>query len=309
MDKADDSSRQVSKWANLHRDILVIIFYKLDVRDLTMGASRVCITWFLASHDKTLWNTVDLAKFRQVDGESLSLRNFLNKIIKFFDIHETRRNLTNITKLSRSTPKNLFFDYDAYIEEEDLMFAAERMPNIEKLVLPRWSFQTKNSYQFAFSQWKNLETLIIANDSSLTGKLGFQEVGENCSNLINLKYMGDFEKNTAENIVRYLKNIKRLSLRCSSISHLGVLLLIRGLKNLAILNLSHCRESEWDHIRNLEMVTIGNLEQAATQKQVIFLGCSLNLNNCRVCKERPYCRFWPYGIKNWRNDEIKEFEF
>ncbi|CAA7018279.1 unnamed protein product [Microthlaspi erraticum] len=91
------------------------------------------------------------------------------------------------------------------------MLAAERMPNIEKLVLPRWCFQTKNSFQFAFSQWKNLKTLIIAHDN-LTGKFEFQDIGKNCSNLTNLKYFGDLRKNTATQIVRNLKSIKRLSL-------------------------------------------------------------------------------------------------
>lgn len=68
MDKAD-SSRQVSKWKTLDRGILSVIFRKLSVEDLTMGASGVCISWFLAVHNKSLWNTVDLDTFRQTDKD------------------------------------------------------------------------------------------------------------------------------------------------------------------------------------------------------------------------------------------------
>ncbi|CAA7018283.1 unnamed protein product [Microthlaspi erraticum] len=305
MDKAA-SSRNVSKWADLHRDILAMIFHKLDVRDIAMGASRVCISWFLASHNKTLWNTLDLAKVQQVE-EGLSLRIIMKKIIKFFDINETRQNLRYITKLSQGAPKNLFFNLDAYIQEDDLVFVAERMPNIEKLVLPRWCFQSKKSYQFAFSQWRNLKTLIIAHDN-LTGNFVFQEVGMNCNNLTNLKYFGDLRKNTAKLIVSYLQSLRRLSLQCSFVRNDEVLLLITGLKNLRILNFSHCKELGGERIPNQEEITIGNLKQAAIQNYVILLLCPKD--NCRVCKAQPkFCMFWSYGSKIWRNDEIKELEF
>ncbi|CAA0394742.1 unnamed protein product [Arabidopsis thaliana] len=59
--------REGSKWETLHRDILAIIFHKLDIMDITMGVSRVCTSWFLASHNKTMWHTVDLSKFQQLD--------------------------------------------------------------------------------------------------------------------------------------------------------------------------------------------------------------------------------------------------
>lgn len=115
-----------------------------------------------------------------------------------------------------------------------------RMPNIEKLALPRWCFQSKNSFPIAFSQWKNLKTLIISDDY-LTGRFEFQVVGENWTNLTNLKYLGYLEKKIAKQIVGYLKNIRKLSLRCSFYSSPGVLLLITGLQNVEIINISHSK--------------------------------------------------------------------
>lgn len=83
-----------------------------------------------------------------------------------------------------------------------IFFLFYMMPNIEKLALPRWCFQSKNSFRIAFSQWKNLKTLII-NDNYLTGRFEFHAVGENCTNLTNLKYLGYLEKKIAKQIVGY----------------------------------------------------------------------------------------------------------
>ncbi|CAF2125223.1 hypothetical protein BRARA_C02681 [Brassica rapa] len=303
MDKAD-SSRQVSKWKTLDRGILSVIFRKLNVEDLTMGASGVCISWFLAAHNKSLWNTVDLDKFRQTDKDlrlnELRYRIVFTENFKDSDISETRRSLRNITKFSRSAPVNLVFGCCSSLDDEILMFAAASMPNIEKLVLPRWCYLSKNSFGFAFSKWKNLKTLIVAHDVPLTETFEFQIVGENCSNLTNLKYLGGLGKETAEEIVRYFKNIKRLSLQSAYVSRPGVLLLITGLQNLAILNVSHCKEFDD------ETVTMDNIVQAATQKRVRFILCS---NNC-TCRNKPWLEgLTTYGSESWRNDEIKELEF
>lgn len=129
MDKAD-SSRQVSKWKTLDRGILSVIFRKLNVEDLTMGASGVCISWFLAAHNKSLWNTVDLDKFRQTDKDlrlnELRYRIVFTENFKDSDISETSRSLRNITKFSRSAPVNLVFGCCSSLDDEILMFAAAR---------------------------------------------------------------------------------------------------------------------------------------------------------------------------------------
>ncbi|XP_019085506.1 PREDICTED: putative F-box protein At4g11580 [Camelina sativa] len=197
MEKAN-SSREDSEWSTLDRNILAIVFDKLDIMDITMGASR------------------------------------------------------------------------------DLMFVAERMPNIEKLALP-----------VSLSLYNEIRVL-----------------GRNCSNLNNLKLMGYLENYDTVQIVRYLQSLKRLSLQCSEVYVEDVISLIRGLGNLTILNLTHCR-----YLSN-SYITRNHIVQAAThQKLEKLIMCSRN--NCRVCqKERPRLFGWnTYFEKYWRNDEIKELEF
>ncbi|KAF3550200.1 hypothetical protein DY000_02003058, partial [Brassica cretica] len=136
-------------------------------------------------------------------------------------------------------------------------------------------------------KWKNLKTLIIAHDDPPTETFEFQVVGESCNNLTNLKYLGGLGKETVVEIVRYLKNIKRLSLQCAYVSRPGVLLLITGLQNLAILNVLHCKEFD-------------------DQTRVKFILCS---NNCTCRNKRWLEGLGSYGSESWRNNEIKELEF
>ncbi|CAA7018273.1 unnamed protein product [Microthlaspi erraticum] len=297
--KKADSWREDSDWETLHRDILAVIFAKLDVMDLTNGASRLCSSWFLASHNRTLWNTIDLGKLGKVK-KGRSLRSIMNKIRTFlFNVNEERTSLTYITKFSHTAPKNLFFTSSSWTEDGDVLFAAERLPNIEKLALPRRLLESDKSLQLAFGKWKNLKTLIIAhNRYPLTKAFEFQVLGENCSNLTNLKYLGCLDEHIAEQMARYLQSIKRLSLQCSVVTTDEVLLLITNLRNLAVLNLSHCYGLDQES----DMVLVYNLVQAASKLDK-FITCSQGCTSCQEICSRSWVN------KHWRNDEIKEFEF
>ncbi|CAH8254431.1 unnamed protein product [Arabidopsis lyrata] len=339
-----EKSGETPKWETLDRNILSVIFNKLDAMDLIMGASRVCISWFVASHDKSLWQTVDLAKVQQVvvsyspesrdkvrpvvfynhrvdDDEIERGLSFRNVLVNFYQcLHgevekgrSLREVLIEITKLSDTAPKNLFFNSHSYIKEKDLM-----MPNIEKLVLPRWCYHNKKSFRFAFSRWKNLKTLIIAHDHNLNGGFEFQAVGENCINLTNLKYLGYLHEYNAEQIVRCFQKLKRLSLRCSFLCVRGVLSLITGLQNHVILNLTHCVFHDVALLRQnvpaIGPVPSDDLVQAATQKLDKLIKCSHDCSFCKAWWERltltslDKSRWHPYD-KDWRNDEIEEFVF
>lgn len=187
-----------------------------------------------------------------------------------------------------------------------------RMPNIRKLVLPRWCHLSENSYQFAFRQWKNLQTLIIdQRQASLTWRQKIQASGDNCINLTNLKIMGCLNEAEAGDIVCWFPNLKKLSLRFCDIIDIGLVLpLITSLKHLTILNLSHCRfrHERCGYIicsRELETILI-KIDRYKCETLIMLC---LNLD-CKFC-EKAYCigRSHAFFEKNWRNDEIEEFEF
>ncbi|EOA21992.1 hypothetical protein CARUB_v10002502mg [Capsella rubella] len=321
-----NSSREGSTWGTLDRNILAIVFDKLDTMDITMGASRVCIYWFLVSHNKTLWHTIDLTKLKhkgqnvlykyRADNdveEVLSFSNLSTKMSRFFFNFcgvkgiNLKNLLGEITKLSGTAPRNVFFNFFSYLQKQDLMFAVGRMPNIEKLALPfSWSlFNEVETFRFAFNQWKNLKTLILAQNGFYTWfSFEIRVVGKNCINLNNLKLVGYLGNNNyAEEIVCYFQSLTRLSLRCSMINVEGVLMLIRGLRNLAVLNLTHCVDlGGYPFIKKLR--------KATNNQKLDKLVITCSENECKVCKDRPgVFREHVFYEKHWRNDEIKELEF
>ncbi|CAH2051684.1 unnamed protein product [Thlaspi arvense] len=116
--------RKVPRWENMDRDILAKIFEKLNVIDVTMGVSRVCISWFLVSHQKSLLKTIELAYLQHVDLNHPRLKH--------------SRVLIEIAKFCSTVPTGLFFNIYSCVEDKDLIIAAERIPNIKKIALPRW---------------------------------------------------------------------------------------------------------------------------------------------------------------------------
>ncbi|EFH50958.1 hypothetical protein ARALYDRAFT_352228 [Arabidopsis lyrata subsp. lyrata] len=300
-------SRKVPRWENMDRDILAKIFEMLNVVDITMGASRVCVTWFLVAHQKSLWKTINLANLQLADFKHPRLQNLRFESQNVIEgLHNPRRVLLEITKFSGTAPTNLFFNFYSFIEDEDLIIAFERMPNIRKLVLSQWCNISENAYQLAFSQWKNLHTLIISPHFFLKGMVKcVRVVGENCTNLTNLKLSGHVDKYLTEEIVRYLPKLKRVSMRCCVIDSVQeVSLFITCLQNLTILNLSHCV---------LKTLVKGSLFEEsfikiATRKIDTLIMCSKV--GCRLCEDRSRAlESDAFYEKHWRNDEIKELEF
>ncbi|XP_048601966.1 putative F-box protein At4g11580 [Brassica napus] len=234
----------IPKWEKLDKDMLANIFKKLDMVDVIMGASRVCITWFLASHNKTIWNTIKLNDF-----DSIVLDNPSNPHLQDLDnnnggkhLYSLREILTEINKFSRAAPVEFFFNANTNVLEQDLAIISNGLPNIRKLALRMQKTQNLNSFTSSFSKWKNLQTLIIAkftrDDDDL--KHEFKAIAENCRNLTTIKITCTLDQELANIIVGKLPNLKSLSFRCTYVSVEAVKSLIFGLYNLKSLNLSHC---------------------------------------------------------------------
>lgn len=178
-----------------------------------------------------------------------------------------------------------------------------------------WCSLNDSSFRFAFSQWKNLRTMVIVKNSSYTGSLELQVVGENCKNLTNLKFVGLLDQHLADQIVLHLQVLKKLSLRCSYLCAEGLSLLIDGLQKLEILNLSHstliialfpklhfCKLSQADHAFLVP-----------TQKLHRIIMCP-DLPCCHICNDwfGNGRKIWPmskYFDMFWQDDEIEEFKF
>ncbi|CAN6817895.1 unnamed protein product [Brassica oleracea] len=182
-----EGSGNVPRWENMDKDILSNIFKKLDVVDVIMGASRVCITWFLASHNKTIWNTIKLN-----DLDSIILDNPFNPNIQASGSRcQLRKILIEINKFSRTVPNSFFFNVYCNVAEEELAIISN-------------------------GKWQNLQTLIIQPFISMTvrevSSVELQAIGENCRNLTTMKFTAMLSKDLANIIVCNFPSLERLSL-------------------------------------------------------------------------------------------------
>ncbi|CAH8362851.1 unnamed protein product [Eruca vesicaria subsp. sativa] len=312
---------KISGWEDMERNILAKIFGMLNVIDIIKGASRVCVSWFLASHSKALWKTIDLSNIESVISENpYKVENLANDAERQYEL---RNILAEITKFNSSVTTNLVFDYNYYIQEEELAIIAPKMPNVKKLALPLYRNLNENSLMFTFSQWKNLQTLVITQPHLPITKANFQAIGENCKSLTSLKLIRPLNTNLAEQLVSYFSNLKSLSFQGASISKKSLLSLVTNHQNLRILNLSHCLYIEFDGMpgdRNTMSVLdlhTENLVQTATKKLDRFIVCSNHCGTCNVLWELfwsgwnfPYdYEYCTFSNKQWKTDEIEELQF
>ncbi|KAJ0244577.1 hypothetical protein HA466_0191930 [Hirschfeldia incana] len=313
----------IPKWENMDRNMLVNIFKKLDVVDVIMGASRVCITWFLASHNKTIWNSIKLNDLDSIVLDNPSKPHLQDHNNGEKHRYHLREILIEINKFCRAAPVEFFFNVNSNVQEEDLAFISNGLPNIRKLALPIQKTQNLNSFASSFSKWKNLQTLIIAKfteDDDLSNE--FKAIAENCRNLTTIKFTCTLDQKLANIIVRKLPNLERLSFRCTSVFRRAVMSLMIGLQNLKSLNLSHCI---FRKRYGLMSGTLGLLPEDKSLIQRILKFKELETfklcySDCTTCvdvwnhtglphygtSEAEFSNFWD---KQWKTDEFKEFEF
>ncbi|CAH8362869.1 unnamed protein product [Eruca vesicaria subsp. sativa] len=316
-----NSLGKISGWENMERNILAKIFGMLNVIDIIKGASRVCVSWFLASHDKALWKTIDLSNHKSIISRDPDNLDVLSDDEEHQ--YELRNILSEIAKFNSSVTTNLVFDYRYYIQEEELAIIAPRMPNVQKLSLPLYRNINDNSLMLTFSQWKNLQTLVITQPGLPYSDANFRAIGENCKSLTSLKLIRPLNNDLAYQIVSYFSNLKNLSLRGTALWSRELLWLVTYHQNLKNLNLLHCLYIDskgftrvyYDNNIKSKGLDTENIVQTATQKLDTFIVCP---NHCETCNELRgrmqggwdfYYNYCSLSNEQWKTDEIKELEF
>ncbi|KAJ0256037.1 hypothetical protein HA466_0090560 [Hirschfeldia incana] len=280
----------------MERNILAKIFGMLNVIDIIKGTSRVCVSWFLASHNKALWKTIDLSNLKSIISKNPDKPDHLSNEEEHQ--YELRNILAEITKFNSSVTTNLVFDNSYYIQEEELAIIAP-------------------------SQWKNLQTLVITQPGLPISNANFRTIGENCKNLTSLKLIRPLDNDLADQIVSYFSNLKSLSLRGAALFIEALLSLVTGHQNLRNLNLSHCLYIDLKGLANVYYnnyikapgLHTENILRTATQKLDTFIVCS---NHCERCNELLglmrgrwdfHCNYCVLSNEQWKTEEIKELGF
>ncbi|PIM99179.1 hypothetical protein CDL12_28330 [Handroanthus impetiginosus] len=222
-------------WNDMDIDTLVKIFQNLNIFELTAGVGHVCRTWRLAACDPLLWKTLDM---------SLLKSNFIKIPLEPYVYVDGRSDqaFTRVLKialnLSLGNISTLIFHYNMYISDEQLMYTAERCPLLKRLVMPAWNRIKNTGICRAIQMWKDLESLTMPSISNPPYLI--KEISKSCSKFSELKIMGPCDVLFASTLTEFLPNLKVLSLRCSILCMDALIIILDGLKELEVLNISHC---------------------------------------------------------------------
>ncbi|KAK3220757.1 hypothetical protein Dsin_014727 [Dipteronia sinensis] len=301
----EEGGSAVRRWEDLDNDILVRIFQLFDVFELTSGIAHVCSSWRLACCDPLLWKTLDLSMLKS---------NFIKIPLEpYVYVHnDSNMKLTRVLKislnLSRGYIKTLIFHVNLYVSDDQLTYTAERCPRLRRIVMPAWNRIKKTGICKAIRTWKDLESMTmpcIANPPYI-----MEEISQNCKNFSELKVMGPFDVYFAETLVSaHLPKLKVLSLRCSMLNKDALILILDGLSNLEVLNISHCVliESQPPPAPKKVITKLDEsiLEKASRLRE--FLTCMDD--SCLMCQrtkdDEGLMRWYKYEEDIWKDDEVR----
>ncbi|KAL4575798.1 hypothetical protein LXL04_011884 [Taraxacum kok-saghyz] len=293
---------ETTRWEDLDIDILVKIFQRFDVFELTSGIGHICRTWRLAACDPLLWKTLDLSMLRS---------NFIKIPLEPYVYVDGRsdKQLTKLLKialsLSHGSITTLIFHFNLYVSDDQLTYTAERTPELKRLVLPAWNRIKKTGICKAISMWNNLESLTMP--SIANPPYFMEEISKHCKKFSELKIMGPCDILCIQTLIRCVPNLKVLSLRVSIVYKDALLLILNGLKNLQVLNISHSLIIDAPATRTLvtELDDI-ILQKASRLKQ--FLRC-MDDESCVMCQrmklDEGLVRWYKYEEGLWKEDEVK----
>ncbi|GMJ13567.1 snc1-influencing plant E3 ligase reverse genetic screen 4 [Hibiscus trionum] len=299
----EESDRVARRWEDLDIDILVKIFQSFDIYQLTSGIAQVCSSWRMACCDPLLWRTLDLSMMKS---------NFIKIPLEPYVYVDARsdKTLTRLLKtslsLSQGNIMTLIFHFNLYVSDDQLTYTAERCPRLRRLVMPAWNRIKKTGICKAIRIWKDLESLTmpsIANPPYL-----LEEIANNCKNFSELKVMGPFDNFFAATIIMYLPNIRVLSLRCSMLVKDTLISILDELRNLEVLNISHCLLIEIPPPpaprRIMRELDQSILEKASRLRE--FLTCMRD--SCSMCQrtrnDEGLMRWYKYEEGVWKADEV-----
>lgn len=299
----EDIGYHSRKWEEMDNDVLVEIFQCFDIFGSISGIGQVCSTWRSAACDPLIWKTLDLSMLKS---------NFIKTPSEPYVYVDgpSDKTLTRVLKialsLSRGNTTTLIFHYNLFVSDDQLTYTAERCPRLKRLVMPAWNRIKKTGICKAIRLWEDLESLTMPSISNPPYLI--EEIAKSCKKFAELKIMGPCHNYFASTLAAFLPNLKILSIRCSMIFKDALDIILDDLKELEVLNISHCVLIE-NHPpsprRVLRQLDESILEKARRLRK--FITC-MN-DSCITCQRTRYdeglMRWYKYEADFWKVDEVK----
>ena len=135
-------------------------------------------------------------------------------------------------------------------------------------------------------------------------------IGKHCNKLSEMKLMCTFHEDYAEAVAAYIPNLKVLSLRCSEVSRGALLHILKEMKHLLVLNVSHSYIVDRYPTPDRRIVVLRELDQqvleaASRLERFIYCRSRLYCNTCRLQLSLNGVLMWcRYEEGVWRKDEV-----
>ncbi|KAL6199989.1 hypothetical protein ACLB2K_029771 [Fragaria x ananassa] len=236
------------RWENLNTDCLVNIFGKVGVDSLLLDVPFVCKTWFRASLDPSCWEFPTLPKLWtdsyvfDIDYEDQDFNTFADRYVYQYQV---RRSLCTVASfvqfiVNRSSGYSTSLRLPVYSSNEELRHIADVCPDLKVLALPRL-VQTFNLNRILeiIGNWKYLETLFMADSFGMEKILSQISIcckHFSCLHMFNTRISED----EAMTIVSHLPKLKQLSLINAHIGRDNLVKLLKGCKDLVLLDVRDC---------------------------------------------------------------------
>ncbi|PRQ29360.1 putative F-box domain, Zinc finger, SWIM-type, leucine-rich repeat domain, L [Rosa chinensis] len=266
------------KWAKLEVDCLTNVFGRLGMEPLLMNVPFVCKSWHKATQDPLCWQNLSFPEFLPLlEPKSLGPEPFY---YKFVDKCQVKKNTTfSISAfvrmvVARSHGKAIEIKLPGFITEETLRYVSDACPGIRVLCMPDDIVIFKHSRLIAklIGKWKMLEQLHLGGNLkkivTLRAQLDKQrtndlfamgdycscetildeivmQIGIHCNHFVGLRiahaYVDEVE---ASIIAESLPNLKYLWVEESHFEGDSLVTLVRGCKQLEVLDVTDCGELE-----------------------------------------------------------------
>ncbi|KAK9293181.1 hypothetical protein L1049_021170 [Liquidambar formosana] len=289
LDELEDDHFIEGKWKELDINILVEIIQSFNILELTSSsiAHKTC--------DLTMSNSnyivIPMEPYIYVDSRSDKM---LTRVLKI------------ALSLSQGNIITLIFHFDQCPSDDQLIYTAARCPRLKRLVLLSWNRIKKSEICRIFRMWKDLESLIIHH----IGDPSFfmSEIAKNCKNFYQLKITGPCDLSLAHSLVAFLPNLKVLSLRCSIVSIDSLIFILDRLKQLEVLNISHCVLIEVPFPFALNRVIKkldGSILEKASQLRKFFRCMKDSCILCQRTKNDVLMKWHRYEEVLWKANEVE----
>ncbi|KAK6914299.1 hypothetical protein RJ641_021620 [Dillenia turbinata] len=243
------------KWEELQTDCLVNILKRVGIESLLLDVPLVCKTWYNATHNPLCWSNLifpDLDPRRRLVGRIFyeqqlnGVRTAESHANAFFATFSWKFGgfspsafIRFVVKRSGGSATSLVVPPQC--TEEDLKYLANECPALKFLELPsEILIQHQHEVSKLIRKWKKLEILSLHSLPDM-GNI-FSQINRHCKRFIGLSiehgvFIGSDEVSA---IVNFLPNIKHLSIRGAIISRENLLRILKGCKELVLLDATDC---------------------------------------------------------------------